>query len=392
MAQMKVFVLHPSFERCQKIIEAFGQWEDLQFVPFAELRRAPERIQEEQPDLVIVAVDSATDPSLKVIGAIPKKGEKPAIMVVSKEPSQEVLLTSMRAGSDEFLQFPFDKEELSQALVRLKKKVGIITEEEGKIVAVYSAAGGCGTTSLACNLAAIAARELARENSSCILDLNLQYGTVALCMDIRQFTHSLVDAARDIERLDVALLESYVSPHDSGAAVLPAPVNLEDAQDMDPESIGPLLDLCRKTYKLSLLDLPHNIDDSTIVSLDAADEIFLLCDMMLPTIRNTIHAREVLEGLGYKKEKIKLIINRYYDSGYISLAEMSEHIKLPVYWLVPYDSATVMKALNSGRTFTEVAPGSDITSSVTALARVTAGLSLEQKQRKKRSLLPWRRQ
>jgi len=386
MPQVRVFVLHPSYERCQQIIEAFEQWEELELLPVADLRRAPERIRQEEPELIVVAVDNVSDPSLKAIETVKRRGEKPAIMVVSREPSQELLLKCIRAGADEFVQFPIQPEEFANALSRLKRKLGLISEQEGKVLGIYGSSGGCGATTIACNLAANVARQLGEANSCSLIDLNLQYGSVALFMDLRQFSHSVADAARDVDRLDAALLQSYMSPHESGAAVLPAPLDAEEVEGVAPQDISGVIEVSRKNYRFSILDIPHAVDEYGIVSLDACDEIFLVSDLMLPAIRNTIRTRDLFEKLDYKKDKLKLIVNRYYESEYVSLQEISEHVQLPVFWLVPYDSPTAIKAVNSGRTIDEVSPGSDIADSFVAMAQHVAGVQVQKKPKKRFSL------
>jgi len=390
MADVTVFVLHPNEQYCQEIIQAFRQYDaELKVTAIADLREAANRVREEKPAAVVVGVDTANDPALKCIETISNMPGDVGIIVVSKEPTQDLLVSCMRAGSDEFLEFPISTAELSKAMGGLFRRKGITSQRHGKVVAVFSASGGTGVTTVACNLAANIASQLGAAKTSCIVDMNMQFGSVALVMDIREFSHTVADAAHEQERLDENLLVTFMSNHASGAAVLPAPLSLQELEGVDPWHLRGVIQTCRKTYSYVVLDMPHVVDDASIVGLDEADEVFLICDMLLPTIRNSIHAVEVFHELEYKSEKLRFIVNRYYDSHQVSLDEIVEHVNLPLHWLVPYDSQVVITSLNSGQMLDVADADSPAARSLMALAQNTAGIPTAQRPKKKRGLLSW---
>ena len=220
----------------------------------------------------------------------------------------------------------------------LFRRKGIGSQEHGKVVAVFSATGGVGVTTVACNLAACLASEVGTANPVCIVDMNLQFGAVALAMDVREFAYTLANVAREAERLDENLLTTFVTAHSSGAAIVPAPLSVADLEAVDAWHLRSVVQTCRKTYQFTVLDMPHAVDDCAMVGLDEADEIILVCDMVLPSIRNTIRALEMFYELEYKREKIKLVINRFYDSDQVTLDKIVQHVNLPLYWLIPYNS------------------------------------------------------
>jgi pilus assembly protein CpaE len=259
------------------------------------------------------------------------------------------------------------------------------------VVAVFSAAGGTGVTTVACNLVSGIASELRSQTAACIVDMNLQFGCVALAMDIREFTHTLADAVQEQDRLDENLLTGFMSRHASGAGVLPGPLSVADLETIDPWSLRGVLEMCRETYQHTILDVPHTIDDCSVVGLDEADEILLICDMVLPTIRNTIRALETFHELDYSSEKTKLVVNRFYDSDQVSLDEIVEHVDLPVHWLIPYGSEPVITSLNSGQSLDETDPDSSVAHSLMALAQHTAGVKPRVRPRKRRGLFSWAR-
>lgn len=392
MADSRIYILHPNEQYCQDIAEAFQQYDaDLSMESVTDLRHAAERIREDPPNLIAVGVDSPNDPALRAIERISRQNGEIGIIVVSKEPTQELLVSCMRAGADEFLEYPVDSGELSKALEGLAKRKGVISTRQGKVVAVFSAAGGVGCTTIACNLAAGISLEMDGSNTCALLDMNTQFGAVALAMDIREFSHTLADAVGDSDRLDEGLLESMVTEHPSGCAVLPAPLNVAELESFDPLQVRTVIQMARKAYRFVVLDLPHTIDEVSIVGLDEADEILLVCDMVLPSIRNTICVLETLHELEYKDEKIKLVISKYYDSHQVSLDEIVKHVGIPVHWLVPYDSPAAIAAMNSGDTIDAVDPDSQAGHSLVALAQSTAGVVPKARSKRKRGFWSWTR-
>jgi len=388
MPQVRICVCHPSEQRCRQMIEAFQQQgQELELVALTDLRRAISEVKENEAQIVVVGVDGPGDPSLRTVTKLQNDREvRAGIVVVSPEPSQELLVACMRAGCDEFLEFPIQQQELGDALERLYRRLGIVQNEPGKITAVYSAKGGTGSTTIASNLAALISKAVGGDNPCCVVDLSPQFGNVALMLDIREFSHSVADACQDADRLDASLLNSYVTRHESGAAVLPAPLNLEEMEDVDPADVLTVLQLCQDVFRHVILDLPHELDTMTFAGLDAADRVLLVCDMLLPTIYNTRRVTEVLKELEYKRNKLKLVINRYYDSDEISLQEISEHIQLPIYWVVPYDSMVTIAAANSGQTLDVVERGSEVSRSLIALAENLSGAEIQQSTKKKFAL------
>jgi len=292
----------------------------------------------------------------------------------------------MRAGADEFLEFPIQTTELADALERLYRKKGIIQRAAGKATAIYSAKGGTGTTTIASNLALNLGRLLSGENACCVLDVNPQFGNVALLLDIREFSHSLADACRNVDRLDAALLNSYVSRHESGVATLPAPLNVAEMGEVEPASLVGVVRKCQEVFAHVILDLSHGLDSLTLAGLDSADQVLLICDMMVPTIHNTKLIVDTFRELDSGKSKLKLVVNRYYEGSQVSLQQISDHTQLPVYWVIPYDSAVAISAVNSGKSFQDVDGNSEAAKSLAALARELAGVEGEVKSKRKFSL------
>jgi pilus assembly protein CpaE len=393
MSEISLLVLHPNAEYGRTLVQAFAQYNsEMEIVHLTDMRDAPSVVAQDRPSTVVVGVDSAEDPALRTVQAIRTAAPTIGIVVISQAPTHELLVSCMRAGTDEFLEFPIEADKLAEAMDGLFRRKGIAGATTGKVTAVFSASGGTGVTTIASHLAAGIAAEIGTSDAACILDMNLQFGTVALAMDIREITHTLTEAAADLERLDENLLRSFMSEHTSGAFVLPAPLAVGEADNVDPWGLRGVIQMCRKAFQHVILDMPHQIVDASIVGLDEADDILLVCDMVLPSVRLAIRALETFDELEYKRDRFHLVINRHYDSHQISLDEVVQHVKLPIYWLIPYDSQAAISSLNGGQTMDVACPDSEAAHSLVALAQHTAGIVPKAKSsRKRRGFFNWGR-
>ncbi len=392
MPERHIIVCHPNEQRCRDIMGVLQEHNpELELSTVTDLRNAAQTAEEREPTIVVVGVDTADDPSLRTVEQLETRESVTAgIMVVSEDPSRDLLMASMRAGCDEFLQYPIDPQELEEALSRMYKKRGLSRGGEGQVTAIYSAKGGTGNTTVATNLVTLITRSLGQPNSACIMDIHAQMGDVALMMDIQEFSKSVADVSMEAARLDRALLQGYMTSHESGADVLPAPLELEEMDEVDPANLMGVIEQARAVYQHVILDIPHQLDTLSLAGLDSADQVFILCDMLLPTIHNTQRTVELLEELEYSKSKLKLIINRFYRSDDISVEEISQHVQLPVHWLLPYDSPLAIEAANEGQALDQVDAKSELARSLVALAQDMAGVEIKPKKKKKFSLFGWR--
>ena len=94
--------------------------------------------------------------------------------------------------------------------------------QQGEMIAVCSAKGGIGKTTLTVNLAVAL---LKKNFSVAVLDGDFQFGDVGLAIDL-QTRFTMKEVVEGLETLDEHSLAGYLSKHESGVRVLPAPNGL----------------------------------------------------------------------------------------------------------------------------------------------------------------------
>jgi pilus assembly protein CpaE len=114
-----------------------------------------------------------------------------------------------------------------------------------------------------------------------------------------------------------------------------------------------------------------------------SDAVMLVSTLSLPCLSNTNKLLRSLTDLGYiKKERLKVILNRYMKKNEITLEDAETGISQSVFGSIPNDYKTTMAAINSGKPLSQLAPQSPIAASFIELSQKL--IPLEHKQTKKR--------
>jgi pilus assembly protein CpaE len=195
-----------------------------------------------------------------------------------------------------------------------------------------------------------------------------------------------VDVADNIHRMDEALLKGFIKKHASGLDVLAAPDSLDKVESVGPSQIVQILQFLKSCYEYVVVDTSNTFDDHTVSALDQSSTIFLISNTDLPSLRNAQRCLSIFERMGYKKEKIKLLINRYQKSLEIRSKDIEDTLSFPVAWFFPNDWPTIMNAVNSGVPLSTV-NHSEIAGSFAAFVQQVASLQPQKQPEKKRGLL-----
>lgn len=323
-----------------------------------------------RPSAVIIHVTTASsDKDFALIKQLTAKSPNTAIISTSNEPVPALILGSMRAGAREFLQLPLHADEFRTVMDRMMEFSATVespTKKKAHVIATFSGKGGAGVSFLATNLAA------AMPDSTLLVDLNLQAGDVAsfLGLDIK---YSLTDFVRNRARLDDSLMTSLITQYSSDLALLPAPLEAHEAEDIGPQDLSEILYLLGQRYEHIIIDLPHTFDPVTVAALDLADDILLVLTLDIPGIRSTKRALKVFDRLNYPKRKVHVIVNRFSKNNDVPLQKIETHLGEQLIGFVPNDYRKVMDSINLGRPLVQSDAGSKISLEIKRIAALVKG-------------------
>ncbi|HEV2915012.1 MAG TPA: AAA family ATPase [Pyrinomonadaceae bacterium] len=309
----------------------------------------PEQVYEQivhlRPSAAVITLGPNTEQTLALIERLTNEAVPTALICAARDASPELILRSMRAGAREFLRLPVIKEEFGTVIARTAAFCAARVEtpkRKGRMIAVFSSKGGCGTTFMATNLAA------STTQPTVLVDLNLQAGDLPLFLGI-EAKYSIADLVENRARMDDSLLTSYVTPYSSSLALLAAPREADSADDIEPQHVFEALERLRERYEYVVLDPQHTFDAITLAALDQADDIVLVLTLDIPAIRSAQRALEIFDRLGYPRKKVRVVVNRWSKQIDLDLRQVEKFLGEPVVGFVPSDYQTAVSSINLGQ-------------------------------------------
>ena len=319
-----------------------------------------EQVQEEivrlKPSAAIIALGESPDHAIKLIQKLHTECPGTALISAAQSASGDLILRSLRAGAREFLHLPIKPEELKTVFDRITETPIAQVEapkKRGRMIAVFSSKGGCGTSFIATNLAA------ANSKPTVLVDLNLQAGDLPLYLGVDP-KYSIAEVVENHSRLDEALIMSFVTPCTSNLSLLAAPKQADSADEIEPEHVFAVLQRLRQSFDYVILDPQHTFDSITLAALDQSDEIVLVLSLDIPAIRSTQRALEIFDRLGYPRKKVRIVVNRWSKQIDLDLREVEKFLGEPVVGFVPSDYQTAVNSINLGTPVVRSDPGSKI--------------------------------
>lgn len=327
-----------------------------------------EEIMRLKPAAAIITLGANADQAIKLIQRLAAEVPKTALISAANNAAPDLLLQSLRAGAREFLKLPISAEELKTVLDRVAAFCAGQVEtakKKGRMVAVFSSKGGCGTTFIATNLAA------STNARTVLVDLNLQAGDLPLFLGVDP-KYSFADMAENRSRLDDALIKSFVTPYSANLSLLAAPREADSADEIEPEHVFDVLQRLRESYEYVVLDPQHTFDSITLAALDQSDEIILVLSLDIPAIRSTQRALEIFDRLGYPRKKVRIVVNRWSKQIDLDLRQVEKFLGEPVIGFVPSDYQTAVTSINLGQPLVQSEPNSKIAEEIRRVARTIA--------------------
>lgn len=318
-----------------------------------------------KPSAAIIALGSNAEHAVKFIQRLNAECPGTAVISAAADASPDLILRSLRAGAREFLRIPISADELRTVLDRTADfctKQVEKPKKKGRMVAVFSSKGGCGTSFIATNLAA------ATSARTVLVDLNLQAGDLPLFLGVES-KYSIADMVEKRSRLDNELINSLVTPHSSHLSLLAAPKEADSADEIEPQHIFEVLQRLRESFDFVVLDPQHTFDSITLAALDQSDEIVLVLTLDIPAIRSTQRALEIFDRLGYPRKKVRIVVNRWSKQIDLDLRQVEKFLGEPVVGFIPSDYQTAVSSINLGTPLVQ----SDASSKIAAEIRRIAG-------------------
>jgi pilus assembly protein CpaE len=250
-------------------------------------------------------------------------------------------------------------------------------ETKAKTALIFAAKGGVGKTTLALNLAEALALE--GDKSVCLVDLDLQFGDVAVALQLEP-TKNISAAVRMKGNLDDAGVRSMLVQYRPNLHVLLAPMEPAEVEFISAEIVENVLRSLQSQFDYVVIDSPPAITDFILKAFDLADDYLLMTTMDVTSVKNLKVTLETLNAIGMPEHKRHIVVNRSTAKSGLSLSDVQKMIGIPVLASIP-ESNLFPSALNRGKTVVGEHQRHAISKTIIAIGRALRGAEAEAQSR-----------
>ncbi len=320
----------------EAVAEAEGR---VQLSSVSRLAEALARLGQEPYDVILLDLTLPDSQGLNtVIQAHAAAKDVPILVLTGTDDGTMAVCALERGAQDYLVKGQFDGNRLMNAMrYAVARKEGQIAQAQkatttDQVLGVVGAKGGCGATTVACHLA----KELTVQAGQSVLlaDLDLVCGAVGFLMKTNS-NYSVLSAAENSDRLDLNLWKNMVSNGVPNLDILSAPETLSCAKPLSADQLSRVLRFTRQHYDRVIVDLGRGITEFSLTLLYDIDYTFVVTTPDVVALSRASGIVDALLASGYPQERLRLVINRMPNRPRLTLRDIEDVLKLPVYAVFP---------------------------------------------------------
>lgn len=340
-------------------------WGDLGFAEALAFFSQPEA---DSLDFVALALDAQDEDNLGLVGEIIAQAKSQGIRVIliAEDVTPASLHQLLRRGADEFVPYPLPENELQSAIDRLdapapraepghhsKAQLQSGSSREGAVIVLHGLAGGVGTTTMAVNLA----WELATTGgddapSVCLLDFDLQFGTIATYLDLPR-REAILEMLTDTENMDEEIFAHALQNFEDKMQVFTAPEDMVPLDIVSNDDIERVIAMARSHFDYVIIDMPSTLVQWSETVLQAAHVYFALIELDMRSAQNALRMKRALQSEDLPLQKLRFALNRapkFTDlSGKSRVKRMAESLGISIDLQLPDGGKQVTQCGDHGR-------------------------------------------
>jgi pilus assembly protein CpaE len=325
-------------------------------------------------DVLLIACAGYSDRALLLLDAVSRQDPELLVMVLGHGSPNGFLRRAFEAGADDIVMLPATQDQVRFEVHKLlARKQGGETEtvpDNSRLVCVLGPKGGTGKTLTSTNLSVALAQ---RGERVALIDLDLQFGDVALCLGLPP-ERTVYDLAQSPGALDYDKLQSYLAVHSSGVHTLIAPRRPDQASAVGAELLREVYSILRAHFDWVVVDTPPGFTAEVITSIDSATEVVMVGMLDSLSLKNTKLGLETLELMKYDPRNIYLLLNRAHSRVGISQSDVEAVLGRTPDVFIPSDRE-IPRTVNEGIPIVIARPQSEPAEAYTRLAELLAGPS-----------------
>ena len=272
----------------------------------------------------------------------------------------------IRAGAIDVLPLPLEAADVVDAVataLKVSAKRPPVLAAKGRIISFARAVGGAGATALACQTGCL----WAASKSTCLIDLDVQFGSVALYLDMAPQL-GLLDLVDARERLDATLFTTIAARHASGLHIVAGASEMVPLEILTPSLVGQILALAAQLFDIVLVDLPAAWTSWSLAALAQSDSFCLVTNLSVPGLRQARRQLDVVEANGLTVP-MQIVLNRVPKRMFrtIELADTERVLRRKVDFTIANDPHAMENAINQGRPIAAIQRGTRVEKDLRAM-------------------------
>ena len=331
------------------------------------------------PNLLMIESSDSAGQVLREIDALAEHcDDSVKVMVIGAVNDITLYRQLIARGVSEYLVPPFQPLQIIRSVADLF--VNPDAPFVGKQISVVGAKGGVGASTIAHNLS-WALSENIKVNTT-LVDLDLSFGTTAL--DFNQETpQTVADALLAPERADESVIERLLAKPTDRLSLFTAPATINQIMDIPDEAYSTVIEGVRRNVPYLVLDLPHMWSTWMLNTLVASDEVIVVCQPDLASLRNGKNMIDQLRAKRPNDHPPRLVLNM---SGVpkrpeIPVKDFAAAIGVEPDVILPFDPELFGTAANNGQMISETDPASKSAQAIDHLASTLTGRVVEPQEK-----------
>lgn len=233
----------------------------------------------------------------------------------------------------------------------------IALRPRGRLYLVARSRGGVGATTFAVNLAlGLCQKGGKAKRRVAIVDMDLQFGTVASCLDLTDRGGMLGLAQLDREP-DGHAVSAALQTHVSGLSVLPAPRQPIPLDALDVTRVNSIVEALLSSHDAVIVDLPPALVDWLEPMLRRAERVFMLTDLAVTSIDCT---KRILDTFREDAPdlRVEIVVGREKKPLFAGKLhrEIAAALDQPLRHWLPFDPKQARLALDRGEPLVQTQP------------------------------------
>jgi pilus assembly protein CpaE len=132
--------------------------------------------------------------------------------------------------------------------------------------------------------------------------------------------------------------------------LLSAPFQPDSVPSLEEDKIRSVLKYLRGQYDFVVVDAPKSFGPATLAAFEAADRVFLLASVDLPSLRNIQRALPLIKRVTPAGDAhTHVVVNRYNPSGEVTIADIEKALQMPVFATLANDYESVIASINTSK-------------------------------------------